>query len=240
MLKQRSYTGRRVITSSLANTSCAKLGAGGVLEKLNTTLGTSYTSDSVNSVLESYVAQNYDFGTVYAYLRRYWNDDDVASIEHELRTREERDREMRSKVLVHDRITTRLVPSRRVWDLYANRVVPDWVADEIPWGISHAWVDEKDRMDAMTPINDYEWPAPMPKDANLGLIRIEMLNLGAEYAWLDVLCLRQDGGKNEHLRLDEWKLDVPTIGWVYRGFKCAVLLQWIGSATPFDSERLRE
>ncbi len=33
----------------------------------------------------------------------------------------------------------------------------------------------------------------MPKDANLDLIRIEMLNLGAEYAWLDVLCLRQEG-----------------------------------------------
>ncbi len=67
----------------------------------------------------------------------------------------------------------------------------------------------------MTPINGYEWSVPMPKDANLDLIRIEMLNLGAEYAWLDVLCLRQEGGKNEHLRIEEWKLDVPTIGWVY-------------------------
>ncbi len=73
----------------------------------------------------------------------------------------------------------------------------------------------KDRTGAMTPINAYEWPVPMPKDANLDLIRIEMLNLGAEYVWLDVLCLRQEGGKNEHLRLEEWKLDVPTIGWVY-------------------------
>ncbi|SJL16947.1 uncharacterized protein ARMOST_20483 [Armillaria ostoyae] len=47
------------------------------------------------------------------------------------------------------------------------------------------------------------------------LIRIEMLNLGAEYAWLDVLCLRQEGGLREDLRVQEWKLDVPTIGWVY-------------------------
>ncbi len=154
------YTGRRVITSSLANTSCATLGVGGVLEKLNTALGTSYTLDSVTSILESYVAQNYSFGTVYAYLRPCWNDDDVGTVERKLRTREERDREMRRKVLVHDRITTRGVPPRRVWDLYANRVVPDWVADKIPWGISHAWVDEKDRVDAMTPINDYEWPVP--------------------------------------------------------------------------------
>ncbi len=56
---------------------------------------------------------------------------------------------------------------------------------------------------------------PIPKDANLDLIRIEMLNLGAEYAWLDVLCLRQLGGRGEDLRKEEWKLDVPTIGHVY-------------------------
>ncbi|PBK58385.1 hypothetical protein ARMSODRAFT_839786, partial [Armillaria solidipes] len=128
---------------------------------------------------------------------------------------EEEDREMRRAVLDHDRITRRDVPPRRMWDLHANRVVPYWVVSTRPWGISHAWVDEKDRVDVMTPINGYEWPVPMPKDANLDLIRIEMLNLGAHYAWLDVLCLRQEGGKGEHLRMEEWKLDVPTIGWVY-------------------------
>ncbi|SJL13332.1 uncharacterized protein ARMOST_16772 [Armillaria ostoyae] len=122
---------------------------------------------------------------------------------------------MRQNVLIHDRITRQDVPPRRVWDLYANRVVPYWVADTYPWGISHAWVDEKDRVDVMTPINGYEWPMPMPKDTSLDLIRIEMLNHGAEYAWLDVLCLRQEGGKNEHLRLEEWMIDVPTIRWVY-------------------------
>ncbi len=44
-----------------------------------------------------------------------------------------------------------------------------------------------------------------------------MLNLGIQYAWLDVLCLRQkeEGGPSEDLRVEEWKLDVPTIGWVY-------------------------
>ncbi|PBK79665.1 hypothetical protein ARMGADRAFT_117862 [Armillaria gallica] len=42
-----------------------------------------------------------------------------------------------------------------------------------------------------------------------------MLNLGAEYAWLDVLCLRQEGGQNEDLHVGEWMLDVPTIGNVY-------------------------
>ncbi|PBK79933.1 hypothetical protein ARMGADRAFT_865002, partial [Armillaria gallica] len=72
------------------------------------------------------------------------------------------------------------------------------------------------RTNVTTPINGSEWPVPIPKDANLDLIRIEMLNQGSEYAWLDVLCLRQEGvGCGEHLRIEEWKLDVPTIGAVY-------------------------
>ncbi len=236
------YTGRGVITSSLANTPCANLGVDGVLEKLKTTLGTSGALDSVISILKSYVAQNYDFGTVYAYLRPFWNDNDIATIEHKLRTREEEDMKMRRDMLNHDRITTRRVPPRRVWDLYANRVVSYWVADRHPWGISHAWVEEKDRMDVMTPINGYEWPVPMPKDADLDLIRIEMLNHGAKYAWLDILCLRQEGGKNEHLRVDEWKLDVPTIGWVYWGTDVVCYFNGLGrplNLTPdyFESDR---
>ncbi|PBK59108.1 hypothetical protein ARMSODRAFT_899720 [Armillaria solidipes] len=128
-------------------------------------------------------------------------------------------------------------PPRRVWDLYANWVVPFWVAGRHPWVISHAWVDDNKLKNEITSINGYEWPVPMPmirlfchsplpstspKDADLDLIRIEMLNLGAEYAWLDVLCLRQKGQDENPrravqitMRKEEWKVDVPMIGWVY-------------------------
>ncbi|KAK0467644.1 hypothetical protein IW261DRAFT_1679949 [Armillaria novae-zelandiae] len=123
---------------------------------------------------------------------------------------------MRQTMLINGRITMRHVPPWQVLDLYANRVIPYWVACRDPWGISHVWVDEKDRIDVMTPINRYKWPVPIPKDANLDLIRIEMLNLGAKYAWLDVLCLQQKGGKGEDLRLEEWKLNMPTIGSVFK------------------------
>ncbi|KAK0476912.1 hypothetical protein EDD18DRAFT_1382898 [Armillaria luteobubalina] len=214
VFKQRSYRGRNVIPSALANTLCADLGVDGVLEELNITLGTFYFLDSVISILGPYIIQNIDFGTAYAYLRRYWND--ISTIEETLRIQEAEDREMRRNILANGRITMRNVPPRRVWDLRANRVVPYWFACNKAWGISHAWVDEKDRVYVMTSINGEEWPVPMPKDANLDLIRMEMLNFGAHYAWLDVLCLRQEGGKNEHLRLEEWKLDVPTIGSVYQ------------------------
>ncbi len=129
---------------------------------------------------------------------------------------------MREDVLVNKRIIDTYVPPRCVWDLYSNRVVPWWVARKWPRAISHAWVEERDRVDVLTPINGYDWPVPIPKDANLDLIRIEMLNTGAEYAWLDVLCLRQVGGRREDLRAKEWKVDVPTIGRVYRGFEPVV------------------
>ncbi|KAK0479162.1 hypothetical protein IW261DRAFT_1399540 [Armillaria novae-zelandiae] len=234
VLKQRSYTGNKcVISSALADTGCADLGVDGVLKRLNATLGTSYSLGSkvlslwrkptLRSILKPYVARNDDFGTVYSHLRRFWYSDDVAETEHALRVEEEEDREMRKNLLVDGMITASEVAPRRVWDLCANRVVPSWIVygasrwwwGSPVWGISHAWVDENDRMSVTTPINGKEWPVPMPKDANLNLIRIEMLNHGAQYAWLDVLCLRQKGGKGEYLRLEEWKLDVPTIGFVY-------------------------
>ncbi|KAK0504505.1 hypothetical protein EDD18DRAFT_505469 [Armillaria luteobubalina] len=250
VLKQRSYTGIKLIQSALADTLCADLGVNGVLEKLNTILGTSYTLDSVISILNPYIAQGSDFGTAYAYLRRYWND--IQTLEAELRTREAKDREMRRKVLVDGKITERDVPPRRVWDLYANRVIPYWVARPKPWAISHAWVAWKDRVDVMTPINGREWPVPMPKDAKLDLIRIEMLNarltwapyIETQYIWLDVLCLRQDGGEGEHLRLEEWKLDVPTIGSVYEQAYPFVVCYFNGLGRPlhlppgyFESDR---
>ncbi len=143
---------------------------------------------------------------------------------------------MRQDVLVNNKIISRLLPPRRLWDLYSNRVAPWWVAREYPWAISHAWMKEEDRVYAHTPINGYEWPVPMPRDANLDLIRIEMLNNGAEYAWLDVLCLRQVGRRGEDLRVEEWKVDVPTIGRVYAVSHMRVVCYLSGLGRPFSSK----
>ncbi len=129
---------------------------------------------------------------------------------------------------------------RRIWDLYSNRVVPWWSCgrrnasfyeafyDIKALPISHAWVDEVDRVELFTPINGCEWPVTIPKGANLDLIRIEMLNLGVEYTWLDVLCLRQRGGPREDLRVEEWKLDVPTIGAIYQHAHVVCYLSGLG------------
>ncbi len=202
-----------------------------MLDRLNATLGTSHTLDtpSVLSVLEDCIVKNYDFGTAYGRLRGVWNRNNDCTIEDELRTREEEDKERR-EALVGDNLMKWIPPPRRLWDLCGNRVVPCWTREsaQLYRSISHAWVDEKDRMEVWTPINGKEWPVPIPKDANLNLIRIEMLRLGVTYIWLDVLCLRQKGGPREDLRTEEWKLDVPTIGYVYRWTTVVIYLGGLG------------
>ncbi|KAG7441907.1 uncharacterized protein BT62DRAFT_459255 [Guyanagaster necrorhizus] len=240
---QRSYTGRKpVISSSLADTPCATLGIQGILDELNATLGTSYTLDipTLSSVLEDCVKSDYDFGTAYSRLRAVWGIKRRNTIQDEIRTREARDQEKRRKALVGNRIVNPKLEPRRVWDLYANRVVPWWSSDAFLWTVprssgtrivlpvSHAWMDAEDRVDVWTPINGKEWPVPIPKDASLDRIRIEMLNLGVEYTWLDVLCLRQEGGPREDLRAKEWKIDVPTIGFVYANTKVMIYLGGLG------------
>ncbi|KAK0435707.1 uncharacterized protein EV420DRAFT_1676285 [Desarmillaria tabescens] len=240
-----------VIPSDLANTPCADLKITGVLENFNVTLSTSYTLDCspiLKSFLESCIENNYDFGTAYAHFHPN-KCHDPTTIEDGLCKRKVKDKEDR------EMISTRQVHPWRMWDLFANRVVPYWVFNYAPWGISHTWMDEKDRKDVWTPINGYEWPVPMPKDADLNLIHIEMLNKGVVYVWLDVLCLRQkyhprqDHLEEDHCReklcMEEWKLDMPTIGYVYDEACVMYYLSGLGqplSLTPgyFDTWTLQE
>ncbi|KAK0490156.1 hypothetical protein EDD18DRAFT_1187224 [Armillaria luteobubalina] len=225
--KQQAYTGR-VLSSSVANTPCIDLGVDGMLEKLNLPVCT--PENHLYKACKEFVTENRDLGTAYAYLRPHLHDFIVNGHVSDTLKASEDDKAMRQNMLVKRKILDGDVPPRRIWDLHANRVVPWWVARKVPRAISHAWVKDMDLKSDMTPINGYEWPVPMPKDADLNLIRIEMLNLGAEYIWLDVLCLRQKGsqddgpcskpseedcGCRECLRQKEWKVDLPTIGWIY-------------------------
>ncbi|KAK0431163.1 hypothetical protein EV421DRAFT_1929748 [Armillaria borealis] len=252
--KQRLYIGRSpIISSSLADTPCTTLGIEGVLDQLNTMLGTSHTLDtlSLSSLLDECIDKNDDFGTAYAHLRPVWNGHGNSNMQNELRIREKEDKEQREKALVGNWIVDMDLQPRRVWDLYSNRVMPLCITDarSIPqyqfldnrvWilPISHAWVDDKDRVDVWTSINGKEWPVPIPKGASLELIRIEMLNLGVEYTWLDVLCLRQKGGPWEDLRVEEWKLDVPTIGYVY--YNATVVIYLSGLGWPLSLKDVQE
>ncbi|PBK68709.1 hypothetical protein ARMSODRAFT_188705 [Armillaria solidipes] len=225
VLKQRLHTSRNPITpSSLADTLCSELGVQGMFEYINTILGTTYTLNaSISSLLQSFIDKNRDFGIAYAYLRRRWYGQgepecliDLATMKDKLRSWEAKDREMRRTVVRKGRIISRYIPPRRVWDLFSNRVVPWLVACHGSRSVlSHAWLDKKDRILVWTSINGKEWLVPLPAGVDLRLVRIELLELECKYVWLNVLCLRQEGGPREDLRLEEWTVDVPTIGGVY-------------------------
>ena len=155
------------------------------------------------------------------------------------------------------------VMPRRLWDLKSNRVVefrmlqsellaykftneqrfgkarPKLQSEaQIPmfWAISHSWESSMDSVG--TPINQFQWPVPLPHGLDLERdVRQELLNYEIEYAWLDVLCLRQQAISRlaEAQKEEEWKLDVPTIGNVYRAAQ-GIVRYFNGLGRPFRLE----
>jgi len=156
----------------------------------------------------------------------------------------------RTKGIYTDKTGQQLIKSpysimpRRLWDLKSNRVVdyrmlhsvvgiPDDTlkpgTDHEPatfkfWAVTHSWTDDMEPIE--TSVNQYQWPVPVPRGIDLEYdVRAELLSFGAEYVWLDVLCLRQKSNtqksSNHSSSLDstkrkEWKIDIPTIGNIYR------------------------
>ena len=97
---------------------------------------------------------------------------------------------------------------------------------------------EDDRVEVLTNINGQQWPVSIPCGTTLDHVRIELLNMGAEYVWLDVLCLRQKGADaDEPTRKEEWKIDVPTLGYVYRGspWSRPCIIYFNGLGLPLDT-----
>ena len=164
---------------------------------------------------------------------------------------------------------------RRVWDICANTIIPaTWFFGppcpfpgfpNIAVGvkpISHAWVADGDLTYIMTEANQGMWPIPLPRGVQLEDIRGEMIRLGVRYAWLDVLCLRQQfqpalakdlattvpvtkeiAERHDECRKKEWKVDVPIIGAIYsdltkysiyRGGPIVIFMSGLGR--PFRDE----
>ncbi|KAF8470755.1 hypothetical protein BDZ91DRAFT_643628, partial [Kalaharituber pfeilii] len=147
---------------------------------------------------------------------------------------------------------------RRVWDVCANRVVPAaWLPREIlDRGhmvlLSHAWVAPNERKYIITNVNLRTWPVPMPYEVEIEDVRRDLLLRNVRYAWLDILCLRQEmepiPGFNaglsepfslgtiharEQLRNKEWESDVPLIGALYRQPQARVLVYLSGVGRAF-------
>ena len=223
------------IPSEVADRSCKDLSVSQLLDELNDIFGTRRVlqdtadsgSGSLRACLQDFIDDECNIGLVYGYLRRVWSSNkNLASFRERMNTWKGKDLELRRRAIDSDRVVNPRIPPRRIWDLYSNRVLPFYALGsdegEIPpnvWAVSHSWMPKEHRQHVRTPINSYEWPVPLPYVTALDRVRIELLNMGAEYVFLDILCLRQqdlDSPAHELQRRKEWRIDVPTIGHVYR------------------------
>ncbi|KIP07166.1 hypothetical protein PHLGIDRAFT_428889 [Phlebiopsis gigantea 11061_1 CR5-6] len=234
--------------------------AASVLARLNDIFGTNAEmEDSLELWLQSRIHAKMDLGLLYAYLRPWWrpwlaSGEPFVGVLTRMSRRREEDSKLRAEAAEADpmsaggrsagaspRVINTRVPPRRVWDLYSDRVIPFFAlpSARIPenlWAVSHCWVAASDRHDVWTSINGFQWPVPIPRRTTLDRIRIELLNLGAEYVFLDILCLRQYSTEDdERLRVYEWRLDVPTLGHIYRHeHHQTVIVYFNGLGRPFD------
>lgn len=258
---QHIHIGHGTISNEWADISRENLDVEGLLRRLNEALGTQHTlgTPGLRDCLNDVSRKSRDFGEAYGFLRPRWSHnyhhvfDRMGALERALQS-------MRGEVLRSTYIHDCRSPPRRVWDLRSNRVLPFHSLTrklgenlrDIPlnvWSVSHSWVDDAELQYVWTNINGMQWPVPIPRHTSLDHVRVELLNMGAEYVWLDVLCLRQqwpedmakedaEGSKaNEVARQEEWKVDVPTIGYVYDSIRRPCIVYFNGLGMPLDTSR---
>ena len=241
------HVGHGTISDSRADTPCADMSVDTLLEALNSVLGTTYELDApgLRDCLEHVRTHSRDFGEAYGILRPWWHED-FSGILQRMNDLQRGDDQLRQHAIHGASIRNSKLPPRRVWDLFSNRVLPLHAIRKpsqsdpslIPhnlWRVSHSWVAESERHGVQTPINGGRWPVPLPRATTLDHVRVELLNMGAEYVWLDILCLRQRGGDDETLREQQWELDVPTIGSVYSDGYRPCITYFNGLGLPLDT-----
>ena len=229
VLLQWVHVGQGAIPNCLADTPCIDMSVETHLKALNSALGTIYGLDilGLQDCLEHVRTRSRNFDEAYGTLRPRWHED-FSDIIKQMSDAQHEDNQLHQDAIYGISIRNSRLPLQRVWDLFSNRVLPFYVIrtssqsnpSVIPdnlWRVSYSWVDESDRHDIQTRINGGHWPVPLPRATMLDHVHVELLNMGAEYVWLDILCLRQRGGDDKTLRKLEWELDIPTIGSVYVG-----------------------
>lgn len=266
----------QAIPDSLADLRCPEMSPAAILHLFNKLMNTevSLDVDGLPEFLASISRASRDFGEAYGKVRSWWpplgdelTPEMLTSGHDALRIErcEEAFNALRRDAVQGCSLQMSHIPPRRVWDLYSNRVLPfsaivrdhdlthlggpywvDTLLNDL-WAISHSWAAEEDRENVWTPVNGMQWPVPIPRGTSLEHVRVELLNMGAEYVWLDVLCLRQQGrAQDESLRAEEWKTDVPTIGNIYRTYRiirrCVTYFNGLGlpldtSPRPVASDR---
>ncbi|KAF8430347.1 hypothetical protein EV426DRAFT_581116 [Tirmania nivea] len=232
----------------------------------------------IRNDIRYFVSQKFDFGLAYAAARVGWKrfrEKADISVQRArwLKKAKELDEARTQAIYKHSSTGQELIKSpysimpRRIWDLKSNRVVEYRmlhaeiqsidVMNSNPhqppfppfWAITHSWTDDMKPL-TRTSINQYQWPVPLPDGVDLERdVRAELLSFGAEYVWLDILCLRQHSGTQkpsdhelmlsdhnssfDSVKQNEWKVDVPTIGNIYRAAE-RVVRYFNGLGKPFS------
>ncbi|KAF8475086.1 hypothetical protein BDZ91DRAFT_789312 [Kalaharituber pfeilii] len=140
---------------------------------------------------------------------------------------------------------------RRIWDVCANKVIPSsWYQD---WRI---FSRSDFRLVSHSLVIPVSHACASAAGVSIEDVRMELVRHNIRYAWLDVLCLRQNAQLSPHTllpvhadiiaarerrRLEEWATDVPRIGMVY-AVAPMVVAYLNGLGRPFqaggwDSER---
>ena len=223
-----------VLPCQLANLACDGIKPHILLIWLNTIFETNFPfTPEADACLSEFIDDGCDLGMVCGYLRPWWHEivpkGGFGALRSRMKSRIDEDYKLRAEAVVGSYITKSEIPPRRVWDLYANRVLPyhamkpaiyegkQYLPDNL-WAVSHSWRPASERQSVLTTINGKAWHVPIPKGTTLNAIRDELLILGAEYVFLDVVCLRQKDELlpwMEGIRAREWRLDIPTIGHIY-------------------------
>ena len=249
---QRIHRSEWAIPSELAGKLCHDF----TVEELSRTIQHILVSHRLlDNDLKGYLVdaqrKHWDIGTLYAHLRPWWySQDPFGRLIHKMNIQKGRDRYLRKRPEHNSKeITVFRIPPRRVWDLLSNRVVPTsglkipassfHVVPDNMWAVSHSWVAQADLEFVETAINQRQWRVPRPKATTFDHIRIELLNMGAEYVFLDVLCLRQRKPSNpdpneERIRQEEWSTDIPSLGHIYRHTRYQTVVTYFnGLGLPF-------
>lgn len=238
----------KTITPAEAAQPCESIGATALLAKLNDLTHQSHTmADSgVQRAIDWCLSQQFDFGSAYGRLRPLWTSPDISTAWAKVVTEQQTIDELRASAFFTDAEGRRtlkhpyVLGPRRIWDLCSHRVVPSaFVLDRRHvWAITHSW--RKDMHRNSTPVNEHQWPVPLPASVTLEAVRDELLAMGAVYCWLDVVCIRQSSGLKDApdpVRDRELEADMPTMGNIY-AMAAMVVRYYSGLGLPFSPDGL--
>jgi len=255
------------ITSAQADFLCKKLNEEALISLLISLVGIHDTAAKrlqgwIKNDIRYFISQNFDFGLAYAAARAGWkhfNEEVNIAVQRGRWLKKEKEIDVERIQAIHtDSAGQELIKEpysvmpRRIWDLKSNRVIEyrmlhsEVQSIKIPsnamntrapfWAVTHSWTQKMKKVE--TSINQYQWPVPLPEEIEVYSLRTELLDFGAEYIWLDAMCLRQQSTTDnllEIIRQDEWKLDVPTIGNIYHAAE-GLVRYFNGLGKPFSCE----